>query len=151
MLRIPIHLRPNGNARHNKAPVVRLALLHFPAGQPIPAQVRGFNVVEALIDTGASLNVADPSVLDPTGAPAHASMTISGVTGETRTTAHQADLLFPEIESLVRMEFVRSDLIGTGRRYPIILGRQFLELGRLVMDYPANEFYFEKPAGAPRD
>jgi hypothetical protein len=105
--------------------------------------VSGYNEIDALVDTGADLNFADPALLASAGTTAHQSGTVSGATSTAPSTMHLAHLFFPQIGWQVGTDFMATPLRAQGRKYDLVLGLLLLQLGTLHMDFKRNEFYID--------
>lgn len=155
-VRTPIHFH-YGNGVTNLSPptegrlepVVRLAFPHT-----ITPTVNGTHFSWggdprrkslALIDTGADNCVIDKDLAQYLGFKVHADrqFTTSGVHGSATDHLYSGDVFLTDSRHAIRAQFFVADLRASGRIYDVILGMNFFQKGRLVMDFMANDFHFE--------
>ena len=98
----------------------------------------------ALIDTGADHVYLDPAVIDRL---IMATIRFGDVSAANNTTRNnrvvRAHLAFPEAEVKFALDGYEVGLHSTGREYGLLLGRSFLALGILHLDYIAGDHWFE--------
>lgn len=101
-----------------------------------------YREINALIDTGADLNYADPDLIKAVGSPAHGTTTVQGATSTISSTLHVAHLFFPSIGRQIETDVVATPLRANGRAYDLVLGSLFLQCGVLHMDFLTASFTF---------
>lgn len=113
-----------------------------------PSQRDGtYRGVWAMVDTGADRNsIAADFVgeLDLTRVEIQGQRCfVTGVNGRTSSELYLANYYLTRSRAHVRDEFVTAPFTDDGnRRYSLILGRSFLTLGSLTMDFPKGIFEF---------
>lgn len=105
--------------------------------------IYGVKETVALLDTGANLIFADPTLIAGAGCPAVGTATVAGATSTIQSTTHSAHLLFPAFGTQIGITAVSTPLLQQGRAYGLILGMRFLEFGTLHLDFPRGEFWFD--------
>jgi len=101
--------------------------------------------IPALVDTGAAMNVCSPELISAIGAPWVDSNILNGVNSTTSSPRHVCHLLFPSANLQLETDVNVLPLQDHGHCFNLIIGRLILQLGQLVMDYPANRFYWIIP------
>lgn len=150
--RIPIRfVNPSGGSAASNAgnpslaiPVMDVIFRYDPSENPTPRQAHEVPVI-ALVDTGADLNAGSLKLINAAGAPRTHDVTISGATSGMASTRHVCHLLFTDAALQITTDIDAVPLRENGRCYDLIIGRLTLKLGKLVMDYPGNQFYWEVP------
>jgi len=97
----------------------------------------------ALVDTGADLNYADPSLLRTIGCPVERNAVVAGATSTISSQSFVAHLLCQPSKTQLETDVVATPLLANGRSYNLVLGSLFLQQGALVFDFIKGEFYFD--------
>lgn len=125
-------------------PIIEISVLQ--AGIRRKSHVGENRTTIALIDTGADHFYIDKSFAESSGFVASGKTSPSGASGTVEDANwYRLDYQIG-IEGCVKelsANFVGMPLAETGRRYQALLGMTFLKKGRLVMDFTANEYFFE--------
>ncbi|GAA0278255.1 hypothetical protein [Methylorubrum aminovorans] len=130
------------------APLIRTAFMYDPLfGQPRDPNsperwVRDYTQLDGLVDTGAAMSVADRALIAKHGCPLVGTKLISTITGPEEVSMHKCHLLFPDIGRMIEIEVAGASLRSSVRNFDLILGCTFLDLGVLMMDFPARQFSF---------
>ena len=148
MARIPIrYLNRDGEengAYPRRDPVVRANIRYDPDADRNPGRRTGiFKTVQAQVDTGAQGCLADTALLNALGCPVLGGASVTGVTGGSRAAIHKAHVLLPPSEVQISVEVHAIENLSQGRPYQLILGTPVLGLGKLHLDFPGEDFYFE--------
>jgi hypothetical protein len=143
---VPIHFIDKTGKTTEKweraSPVIAVGFLFDPKFSTGPnRKVDGHDGLLALVDTGADLNYADPSLLAKHRCPVSNFSTVQSATSQIASTIHIGHLLCPG-GRLIETDFVSAPLIKNGRIYSLILGLHFLKLGRLELDFARKIFRF---------
>lgn len=107
------------------APILVIALA-------VPDESPRIQNIEAFVDTGADMTIVPTSFVEELGVPSEYSGTLRAfVTGSTRRVSiHTLDILID------RLRFPSIDVISDDMGDQVILGRNFLNKMRLVLDGP---------------
>ncbi|HEL4101472.1 TPA: hypothetical protein UM352_000794 [Stenotrophomonas maltophilia] len=124
-------------------PVMDVVFRYDPS-EALPLQAHEVSVI-ALVDTGADLNAGTQKLINAAGAPHTHDVTVLGATSGVASTRHACHLLFTDAALQIGTDIDTVPLRENGRCYDLIIGRLTLRLGKLVMDYPGNDFYWEVP------
>jgi len=101
--------------------------------------------IPALVDTGAAMNVCTLELVAAINAPWVDSNVLSGVNSTTSSSRHVCHFLFPSANLQLETDVNVLPLQEHGHCFNLIIGRLILQYGQLVMDYPANRFYWIAP------
>jgi len=126
----------------NVIPVMDVIVRFEPRSPPQPVQADEITRL-ALVDTGADVNACTAELLAAIGAPPVRPITLAGVTSTTRSMRHYCHLLFPTANIRVEVDIDVAPLRDQGHCYDLIIGRQTLCGGILVMDWPGRRFYWD--------
>lgn len=138
-------LNQDGSLSATPLEVDLIPVIEVGVSQSGSAGVRTFTAL-ALIDTGADHRVIDKSFAEQCDFLPAGTTTSSGIGGFVR------DINYYWIDYHVTTNvkthhlsgnFVAPSLTETGRKYQLILGMSFLQKGRLIMDFRADEYFFE--------
>jgi len=133
---------PHVDAQH-AIPVMDLRFLHW--GSDHSSVDAAGTVVRALVDTGADFNYAQRQFVALHGCPKQYDLDLHSATHIAQTSSlHNCVLRFPHLGMNIFTDIVSADL-RENSAYQLILGRLFLKLGRLTMDYRNGRFEFEVP------
>jgi len=99
----------------------------------------------ALVDTGADSNLCDKALIAAVQSPQTATVTFTGSTSMIKTSRHVGHLVFPTIKTRIQTDVEATALRDLGFCYDMVIGRLTLQLGKLVMDYPGQRFFWEIP------
>ncbi|MBN5136890.1 pepsin/retropepsin-like aspartic protease family protein [Stenotrophomonas sp. C-A] len=134
---------PNASNPSFAIPVMDVVFRYDPS-EAMPLQAHEVSVI-ALVDTGADLNAGTKKLINAAGAPRMHDVTVHGATSGIASSRHVCQLLFPSAALQITTDIDTVPLRENGRCYDLIIGRLTLRLGKLVMDYPGNAFYWEVP------
>lgn len=128
---------------YNRRPYLELCLGPQTDISKTGGKVRHSTPIKALIDTGADLNYISPVVSHALGANAWTEANVTAVGAYHKSRMCVGSVIFPEHGHLINTSFVEAPVRSDTTPHDLVLGRLFLRLGVLTMDYPANRFTFE--------
>lgn len=123
-------------------PVISIA---FPQSQSVHGRREDEGAI-ALIDTGADHFYIDKAFAERCGFLPCGTTSPSGANGKVENANWYRldyDIRTENQMILLSASFVAMPLSESGRRYQALLGMTFLKKGRLVMDFQADEYFFE--------
>lgn len=98
-----------------------------------PRNVNGRSAL-ALVDTGAGLVHADPSLIAKNRLPQVNTATVRGATSTIASTAHVGHIFMPGSSRITECDVISTPLMAQRRFFSLILGVRFLATGTLHLD-----------------
>jgi len=120
------------------------AVLRFETECPPPVRQDNEVPVVALVDTGADFSACTPELLASIGAPPLQPISLATASSSFVTMRHGCHLYFPSITLCLEID-IHASLLQRQGRFDMLIGRGALRAGKLVMDYPGQQFYWELP------
>jgi len=99
--------------------------------------------IPALVDTGADTNGCSPELIASVAAPQIDSDVLSSVNATASSSRHHCHFLFPSANTQIGTDVNVLPLRAHGSCYDLVIGRLTLQLGRLVLDWPRQRFYWD--------